>query len=324
MPELPEVETVKRGLEQTILGKTIRAVEVRVPKLFPDDQKLIKQVCVGAKVVATPRRGKVLLLGLSTDWTLAIHLKMTGQLIVVQSNQEKVRSERVAFVGGHPEKVYEQPLPHKHTHVILTFTDGTQLFFNDLRKFGWMRLFPREVVNHAHHVTIAAFLASLQLGPEPLSDDFTVGYFSRILLGRSIPIKQLLLEQKGIAGIGNIYADEALFHAGIRPTRPANSLDRPHSAHPSSNTSEWHSKASRGESEIRRLHGAIREVLELGIEHGGTSKNTYLTVEGTKGEMQDHLMVYGREGLPCKVCGAAIRRIKIGSRSSHFCPTCQT
>jgi formamidopyrimidine-DNA glycosylase len=297
MPELPEVETVKRGLERTILGKVVQGVEVRVPKLFSDDRGLIDQVLVGAKVVGLERRAKVLLIHLSSDWTLAVHLKMTGQLIVVGPDEKK---PDVEFVGGHPEKAYEQPLPHKHTHIIVTFTDGTHLYFNDLRKFGWMRLFPHEASVGYH--TIHEFLEALQLGPEPLSEDFTEVYLAGLLKGRSIPIKQLLLEQKGISGIGNIYADEALFFAKIHPRRPATKVTA---------------------SEIRLLTEGIKTVLEKGIAFGGTSKNTYRNVEGTKGEMQKYLMVYGREELPCKVCGTLISRIKIGQRSSHFCTNCQ-
>lgn len=315
MPELPEVETVRCGLERTILGKTVAYIEVRVLKLFPNDQSVIDRVLVGAKIVAIDRRAKVLLIDLSTDWTLAIHLKMTGQLIVEKSEEQRVKSEKkntltsllltsqsIAFVGGHPEKSYEQPLPHKHTHVIIEFTDGTHLYFNDLRKFGWLRLFPHEVANHAGHQGLSAFLESLNLGPEPLSADFTEGYLAALTKGRTIPIKQLLLQQKGISGIGNIYADEALFRSKIAPKRRANSVKR---------------------REIKGLHSAIREVLELGIKHGGTSKNTYLNVEGTRGEMQNHLMVYQRTEKPCIVCATPIEWQKIGGRSSHFCPKCQ-
>jgi formamidopyrimidine-DNA glycosylase len=176
------------------------------------------------------------------------------------------------------------------------------LYFNDLRKFGWLRLFPREIVDHTSHQSLESFLESLQLGPEPLSSDFTPLYLAKLVGKRSISIKQLLLEQKGISGIGNIYADEALFRAGIRPTRKAISLKS---------------------LEIGKLHQAIRDVLELGIEHGGTSKNTYLNVDGTKGEMQHHLKVYQHTGKPCIVCANPIERIKIGQRSSHFCPKCQ-
>lgn len=320
MPELPEVETVRRGLERSIIGKLVVDVDVRSRKSFADDPGLIGQVFVGARVVAVERRAKVLLLELSTGWVLAIHLKMTGQLVVVKSGEQRTKSLKVentfsslpltlnshGFVGGHPEKVYEQPLPHKHTHVIVTFNDGTVMYFNDLRRFGWFRLFPMEGISDQRLAigkpTLESFIASLNLGPEPLSEDFTVPYLESLVAKRSITIKQLLLEQKGISGIGNIYADESLFYAKVLPTRRASSLTK---------------------NEIAKLHEGIRLVLEQGIHFGGTSKNTYLNVEGTKGEMQDHLMVYGREGLPCRVCGNPIERKKIGQRSSHFCPSCQ-
>lgn len=295
MPELPEVETVRRGLERTIAGKTFVDIQIRHTKSFRDDDGLIRQVLLEARVLAIVRRAKVLLIELSTNWTLAIHLKMTGQIVVMPRKES-------GFVGGHPEKVYEMGLPNKHTQVIFFFHDQTKMYFNDLRKFGWLRLFPREVMDHSQHQSLESFLESLQLGPEPLSSDFTIDYLQTLLSKRSIPIKQLLLEQKGISGIGNIYADEALFRSKIAPKRRANSLQL---------------------REISALHRAIREVLELGITYGGTSKNTYLTVEGTKGEMQDHLMVYQRTGKPCRVCATPIERIKLGARSSHYCPKCQ-
>lgn len=285
MPELPEVETVRRGLERTIVGKTVQTVDVRVPKLFADSPARIKQVLIGATVDHVERRAKVLLVHLSSGWVLAIHLKMTGQVIVVNGN---------TFVGGHPEKAYEQPLPHKHTHVIVQFSDGATLYFNDLRKFGWLKLIDP--------AKLADFLDSFHHGPEPLEGEFTLDYFRAGLVKRIITIKQLLLDQSFIAGIGNIYADEALFAAKILPTRKAN-------------------KVTKAESE--RLFAAIKAVLELGIKHGGTSMNSYRNVEGTKGGMRDHLKVYGREGLPCVVCGSAIVRAKIGQRSSHYCPHCQ-
>ena len=327
MPELPEVETVKRGLARKIVGKTVADVEIRHPKSFADDAGLIRQVLIEARVVAIARRAKILLIELSTNWTLAVHLKMTGQLVVIQNS-----AKPDGFVGGHSEKVYEGELPNKHTQVIFTFSDKTKLYFNDLRKFGWLRLFPREIVDQTDqrltrflrtssevnghllgggccetrqsldNQTLESFLESLQLGPEPLSADFTEDYLSKLSQKRSIPIKQLLLEQKGISGIGNIYADEALFRSKIAPRRRANGLKR---------------------KEIEELYSAIREVLELGIKHGGTSKNTYRNVEGTKGKMQDHLKVYQRTGKPCIVCATPIERIKTGGRSAHFCPTCQ-
>ncbi|MBI4032878.1 bifunctional DNA-formamidopyrimidine glycosylase/DNA-(apurinic or apyrimidinic site) lyase [Candidatus Berkelbacteria bacterium] len=283
MPELPEVETVRRGLERTIVGKTIASVEIRVPKMFQGDSTQL----INSSVIGVERRAKVLLVRFDNEWTLAIHLKMTGQIIVVGTGS-------AGFVAGHPEKAYEQPLPHKHTHVTIGFDDGATLYYNDLRKFGWFRLMPTE--------DVGSFLVAMKHGPEPLSDEFTLEGFRTALKRRRIPIKTALLDQTIVAGVGNIYADEALFAAKIRPTRKASSLTG---------------------VQIERLYHAVKTVLELGIKHGGTSMNTYVNVEGTKGAMRDHLKVYGREGLPCEVCGNPIERIKLGQRSSHYCPGCQ-
>ena len=295
MPELPEVETVRRGLERTVVGKTIASVDVRVPKIFDVDVVTIDQQLVGATIMGAERRAKVLLVRLSNNWTLAIHLKMTGQLVFQSSD---VASSQVAkdFAGGHPEKAYEQPLPHKHTHIIIQFTDGTTLYFNDLRKFGWMRLVASSEVASSKGINLDNY------GPEPLSDEFTFDGFRSALAKRRIPIKTVLLDQKVVAGVGNIYADEALFRAKIRPTRKTSAL-KP--------------------DEIERLFKAIPEVLKLGIDYGGTTFNAYRNVEGTKGAMREHLKVYGREGLPCTVCNTPIERIKLGQRSTHFCPRCQ-
>lgn len=294
MPELPEVETVRRGLEHSIVGKTIVSVDVRATKLFADAQERIKQALVGAEVLSVKRRAKVLLTQLSSTWTLAIHLKMTGQIIVID------KGDKHSFAGGHPEKVYEQPLPHKHTHIIVQFTDGTTLYFNDLRKFGWFRLYPGVSIEGL--LAIEDVFKNARLGPEPFSDEFSVSYFTDAIGSRRVPIKTALLDQTVVAGVGNIYADEALFRAKIRPTRSASSLTQ---------------------SEIKKLHAAIKRVLELGIEYGGTTMNSFRNVEGTAGKMRDYLKVYGREGLPCTICGNPIERMKLGQRSSHFCPVCQ-
>jgi formamidopyrimidine-DNA glycosylase len=314
MPELPEVETVKRGLERTIVGKTIESVDVRVPKLFADQQSLIDEVLIGQRVVTVGRRAKVLLIELANGWTLAIHLKMTGQLVVRSKKQEVSSTANASahfspltshsgFVGGHPEKAYDQELPHKHTHVIISFVDGSILYFNDLRKFGWMKLVASRLVASSQGIQgIDEFLLGFKHGPEPLEPAFTLMYFREFLKTRKTLIKSLLLDQSFIAGIGNIYADEALFAAAIKPTRRANSLSK---------------------VEVERLYTAIRSVLELGIEYGGTSFNSYRNVTGTAGEMRQHLKVYGREDQPCLRCGDAIVRQKIGQRSAHFCPNCQ-
>ena len=294
MPELPEVETVRRGLERTIVGKTVASVDVRVPKMFQSGESLIDDALVGANVLSADRRAKILLVNLSSGYTLAIHLKMTGQLIAVNGK---------SFVGGHPEKAYDQPLPHKHTHITITFTDGATLYYNDLRKFGWMKLLQKQGKGSKEkgEKTVNQFLDELKLGPEPLGKEFTLEYFSSGLRRRT-SIKQLLLDQKFIAGIGNIYADEALFAAKVLPTRVASSLST---------------------LEVERLFDGVKDVLKLGIEHGGTTMNTYRNVDGTHGGMRDHLKVYGREGKACLRCGATIQKKKIGQRSASFCPECQ-
>jgi len=288
MPELPEVETVRRGLERTIVGKTVQSVTVRVPKLFTNPQHEIDRVLVGATVQSVERRAKVLLVHLANGWVLAIHLKMTGQVIVIGPQTTH------SFVGGHPEKAYEQVLPHKHTHVIIGFSDDSTLYFNDLRKFGWLKLVDPTQVD--------TFIHAFHHGPEPLEDQFTLEYFTEGLHKRAITVKQLLLDQSFIAGVGNIYADEALFQAKIVPTRTANTVTK---------------------TEATRLFAAIHDVLNAGITYGGTSMNSYRNVEGTQGGMRQHLKVYGREGKACLVCGTAILRTKIGQRSSHYCPRCQ-
>lgn len=292
MPELPEVETVRRGLERTIVGKRVASVEIRVPKIFADPQERIDALLIGATVTAVERRAKVILIRLSTNSTLAIHLKMTGQLVV--RTPERTRAMGTGFIAGHPEKAYEQPLPHKHTHVIVTFDDGTVLYFNDLRKFGWFRLYENGAVER--------LFEEAKLGPEPFSDAFTLEHFGAALKKRRIPIKTALLDQKVVAGVGNIYADEALFEARISPFRKASSLAK---------------------EEISRLHAAVKHVLELGIEYGGTTFNSYVNAEGTPGKMRDYLKVYGREGLPCRGCDGEVVRTKIGQRSAHYCPSCQ-
>ncbi len=292
MPELPEVETVRRGLERTIVGKRVSAVEVRVPKTFADPSAVIDAQLIGATVRSVERRAKVILIRLSTGLTLAIHLKMTGQLVV--RTPVRTKAMGTGFIAGHPEKAYEQPLPHKHTHVIVTFGDGTVLYFNDLRKFGWFRLYEAAAVEQ--------LFADAKLGPEPFSDAFSPDYFRSALASRRIPIKTALLDQKVVAGVGNIYADEALFEARVSPFRKASSLKN---------------------NEVAELYSAVKHVLELGIEYGGTTFNSYVNAEGTSGKMRDYLKVYGRAGEPCRGCAGQVVRTKIGQRSAHYCPSCQ-
>lgn len=282
MPELPEVETIVRGLKKHVVGREIADVIINVPKLFRGDLKLLEK----SKIIDVERRGKVILIRLDNTLTLGIHLKMTGQLIFL--NQESK-----GIVGGHPDRAYGQPLPHKHTHILMKFKDGSVLYYNDIRKFGWWELFSHEKNN----------LSLLKkLGPDPLIK-VDEKYLAEVFKKRTrITIKSALLDQTILAGIGNIYADETLFLAGVLPTRLAGSLKL---------------------GEINKIATAIPEVLNKSLKAGGTSRSDYVQIDGSKGGYLKLALVYGREGLGCRKCQNKIIRIKVGQRSSHFCDKCQ-
>lgn len=287
MPELPEVETIRKGLVRYLPGKIIESVEVRAPRIFVGDPLHLK----GKKVENITRNGKLLSFILSDENVLTIHLKMTGQLIYRPNSdlEEEV-------MGGHPEESYLQELPHKHTHVIIKFTDSSTLFYNDIRKFGRLTL-----INKSE---LAELKFLKKLGPEPLEEGFTVSYLSQQLKNKPRQlIKTFLLDQENIAGLGNIYADECLFRAFIRPDRLNSSLSQ---------------------GEIRNLFDAIQETLELAIMHGGSSARDYVNAVGEKGTFLKIANVYQRTNLGCSRCQEGIiSRQKIGGRSSHFCPICQ-
>lgn len=277
------METIRRGLETALVGQTIRSVDVRFSKIFQGNYQDI----IGQKVVEIERRAKILIWKLERSYLL-IHLKMTGQLIYVPNGGQ----EKDAVVGGHPDKVYGFDLPHKHTHVIIALDRG-RLYFNDLRKFGWIKLVNRTEELRPHVA---------KLGPEYTWPEFNFQYFAAGLKKRKITVKQALLDQSFIAGIGNIYADESLFCARINPRRRAAEL-KP--------------------NETARLYKCVPEVFELSLKHGGTSSQHYRLADGSLGTYLKVANVYKREGQPCKVCGAPIVRVKIAGRSSHYCPDCQ-
>jgi len=282
MPELPEVETIKRGLQNELVGHTISAIEVRVPKLFIGEANKL----VGQTVVSLDRRAKLLICQL-TNYLLITHLKMTGQIIFVPKKDEHW------VVGGHPDKAYIADLPHKHTHIIIEFDNGT-LYFNDLRKFGWMKLLEKTS-------DLEPLVA--EYGVEYTWPEYTLDYFTERLGRRpNTTIKQALLDQSLVAGVGNIYADESLFATKIRPTRKV---------------------ADVKPKEIEALYHAIPAVFELSLSHDGTSSQHYRQHDGRKGRFMEFVNVYKREGAPCKVCGSPIERLKIAGRSSHYCPKCQ-
>lgn len=272
MPELPEVETAARSLAPQVVGRTIVAVErldwERMVETPP--APAFRELVVGRRILAARRRAKWVLLDLDAGWTLAVHLRMSGNL-TVRGPADEAR---------------------KHVHLVLALDDGQRIFFDDERKFGRVRLLD------------AAGLAALDAahGPEPLDEGFTAAELARILAGRRTMIKPLLLDQRLLAGMGNIYASEALWLARIHPLLPAAAIDAEGAA---------------------ALHAAIRAVLEQAIAHEGSSLRNYRNSYGRRGQNQEHFLVYDRAGAPCQRCGAPIERIILAQRSTFYCPVCQ-
>lgn len=281
MPELPEVETIRKGIKQKLIGKTIKEVEIRVRKLFVGGVNDI----IGGKIIGADRVAKVLIINLDNGFSIVIHLKMTGQLVYRDKASEKT------FAGGHSQKIYLQEPPHAFTHIIYTFTDGSHLYYNDFRKFGWNR-----VVKSSEVVRL---LGPDKFGPEPMTKEFTVDYLKDIFSRSGKAIKLVLMDQQKIGGIGNIYANDALYWAGILPTRPAKSLS---------------------DNEIVHLKAAIEKVIGLGLKYGGSSENTYVNIEGKKGRYMEVAAVYQKQIDPKK---HPVKRISIGGRGTFFCPICQ-
>lgn len=287
MPELPEVETVKRGLLKLIVGRKFTNVESDNPKSFQASNGNVNVFLLNAKIIDVRRRAKVLMIDLSTDYSLVCHLKMTGQIVFVGS------SER--FAAGHPNDSLVNKLPDKSTRIAFDFEDDTHLYFNDQRKFGWVKLVPTsEIMN-------LPFM--LKVGPEPLEPDFTVEQFKTRFLRRSrTNIKAAILDQSVIAGVGNIYADEALWGAKIHPKRLVGSLS---------------------DDDYKNLYDAVRAVMTLSIEKGGSTNRNYVNAEGKKGSYMDFANVFRREGLPCNRCGDEIIKIRVAGRGTHVCENCQ-
>ncbi len=287
MPELPEVETVRRGLHKLIIGKTIKAVSSDTVKSFPNAAADVKKYLVGAKITDVRRRAKVLLIDLSTNYSLVIHLKMTGQMVYI--------GKRKHFGAGHPNESLVNALPDKSTRVIFEFMDGPHLYFNDQRKFGWVRLMPTTEVMNIDFMK--------KVGPEPLEAGFTAKEFAdRFKRRGKTSIKAALLDQSVIAGIGNIYADESLWGAKIHPSRLVNTLSK---------------------AEFKKLFEEVRYVMNLSIEKGGSTNRNYVDAEGKKGSYMDFARVFRREGLECPRCGTKIVKIKVAGRGTHVCPYCQ-
>ncbi len=287
MPELPEVETIRRGLSELIINRCIKAVDFDWPKSFPNARSDVERFLVGAKVTNVRRRAKVLLIDISTDYSLVIHLKMTGQLVF--------RAKSVAFGAGHPSDSLIGELPDKSTRVTFTFVDGSHLYFNDQRKFGWVRLMPTLEVPNIDFMQ--------KVGPEPLEADFTIDQFTQRFARRAnTSIKAALLDQTVIAGVGNIYADESLWGAKIHPLTKV--VDLP-------------------VAKYSLLYTELRYVMNLAIEKGGSTDRNYVNAKGKKGSYIDFVRVFRREGQSCSRCGTEIIKIRVAGRGTHICPHCQ-
>jgi formamidopyrimidine-DNA glycosylase len=269
MPELPEVHTIAQDLDKLIRGKQVASATIRWERIItcptPDE---FRRRITGTTILGVARRGKYLVLQLSGGSCLLIHLRMTGQLLTTPPPN----SDR------------------KHVHLVLDFVDGTSLHYVDQRKFGRLYL-----VDDTGPILGC-------LGPEPLSDTFSAEELGRMLAERRRRIKPLLLDQHFLAGLGNIYVDEALHDAGIHPLRRANELSR---------------------EEVKRLHGSIVAVLRCGIANRGTTLSDYRDARGEEGSNQEHLQVVRRQGQPCLQCGTPIERMKLEQRGTYFCPVCQ-
>jgi formamidopyrimidine-DNA glycosylase len=286
MPELPEVETVRRGLLPAMEGRVITRALVNRPDLrWPFPPRMAERL-TGARVLTLRRRSKYILADLSTDETLLIHLGMSGRMLISSPDARETLGE------WH----HHHPAPEKHDHVILDMEGGTRITFNDARRFGAMDLMPTSTADA--HPLLA------ELGPEPLGNAFHEDYLAARLKGRNTPIKSALLDQHIVAGLGNIYVCETLYRARIHPARKAGRI----------------SAARAG-----ALVPLIRDVLSEAITAGGSSLRDYRQTDGELGYFQHSFQVYGREGDPCLTpgCAATIRRIVQSGRSSFFCPTCQ-
>lgn len=283
MPELPEVETIRIGLQKYLLGFRIQDIVIRLAKQFTGDPENV----IDAEIIGVRRFGKGLVIDLDNKYSLAVHVKMTGQMLFAQQNRTKNKEQRI----GNFE------LPDKYTHVIFALKNKNGgrafLYYRDIRQFGWIRVVKTDEVKDL------PFFRSL--GREPLKD-LTLEGFEQLVKRAKTPIKLLLMDQAKIAGIGNIYANDALFSAKIHPKRPANSLSN---------------------QEITDLFHAIESVLKKSIAAGGASANNYINVLGEKGAYQEHFLVYKKDGKACRLCGEEIKKIRLGGRGTFYCPGCQ-
>ncbi len=325
MPELPEVETVRRGLLELVVGETVVSETHDWPKSFPNSKSDVKQFLMGATISDVRRRAKVLIIDLDSDYSLIVHLKMTGQMVFVgnksQSREPKVvsretrhriRSSRVRscdpqlkshvsgeskirFGAGHPNDSLIGELPDRSTRVTLTMKSGGKLFFNDQRKFGWMRLLPTAQLPEVDFLK--------KIGPEPLEDSFgSKEFIAQVRRRNRASIKAAMLDQTVVAGVGNIYADESLWAAKIHPATKVSDVS---------------------DVKLATLLKELKSILKLSIEKGGSSDKNYVNAEGKKGSYIDFVQVFRREGQDCSRCGAEIIKTRVAGRGTHVCLKCQ-
>ena len=297
MPELPEVETIRRDLIAAITLKKISVVKLLSEKIAKNKAAFFIYFLTNRTVKGVYRRGKLLIFELSKKKSekdshfLIIHLKMTGQLILMGKKKN--------IIGGHSlnedysSDVVGLNLPSKHTRAQFIFSNGDILYFNDLRRFGYLQIVTSSELEK---------IKKENYGPEPLTKDFTVDYLTRVLKKKTANIKSILLNQKIVAGLGNIYVDEALFLAGIRPSRFVKDINK---------------------KELIKLHHSINKIIEKAIAKRGTTFNNYVDSSGRRGNFSKLLQVYGRAKKPCTVCKEPIMKIKVAGRGTHYCPKCQ-
>ncbi len=284
MPELPEIETIKNDLNEKILNKKIVQVSVSLPKIVRNPLSKFQKTLNNQTFKKVTRRGKLMILEVNENLFLLIHLRMTGQLIYQKG------ISRIA--GGHSDATLDFDLPSKHTHIFFTFADKSQLFFNDLRQFGYAKLVNKKELDQV----------LLKFGVEPLEGNFTLSKLQSLLKNKKRNVKAFLLDQSIIAGIGNIYADEILFSSSVSPLRTTNTLTA---------------------KEITDIHANIKIILRKAIKYRGTTFNNYVDSEGKKGSFLNFLQVYKRENKPCFKCQNLIQKTKVAGRGTRLCQKCQ-
>jgi formamidopyrimidine-DNA glycosylase len=309
MPELPEVQTIASELNRKLKNRAIKSVVVNAPKMVAvgpavlspkrqvESYKVVKFVKLlqGKKFLSVRRRAKLLIFDISGSLSMLVHLKMTGQFIFEDDRLRKETGGKYRMFNKLTAPFVQ--LPGKHTHVIFTFVDGSHLYFNDIRKFGYMKIVKDDEINQVRELN--------EYGPEPLDKKFTLLAFcsaAQKVSKRKISIKQLLMDPKFVAGIGNIYSDEILFHAGVRPMRTVSSLT---------------------DKELSAVYKWIKPVLIKAIKAKGSSVGDFVRTNGSWGQMGKFHFVYGRKGRNCRRCGRIIEAVKLGGRTGSFCPGCQ-